>query len=61
MVNRITHYLKEVRAELKKVNWPSREETTKYTLGVILISAALAVFFAGLDYIFSIILERFVL
>lgn len=61
MIGKVTSYLKEVRAELKKVNWPSRADTTKYTIGVILISAALAIFFAGLDYIFSLVLERFIL
>jgi preprotein translocase subunit SecE len=58
---RSTHYLKEVRIELKKVNWPTRNETVKYTIAVIGISLALAVFFGGLDYVFSWVLNNFVI
>jgi preprotein translocase subunit SecE len=36
-------YLKNVRAELKKVIWPSREELTSYT-AVVLVTCALAGF-----------------
>ncbi len=61
MVNRAVHYLKGVRTELKKVNWPTKAETTRFTIGVVLISTAVAVFFAALDYIFSIVLDRFIL
>lgn len=36
-------YLKSVRAELKKVIWPNREELTSYTT-VVLVTCALAGF-----------------
>jgi preprotein translocase subunit SecE len=59
-MSRITHYLKEVRIELKKVNWPTRSQTTKYTIAVIGMSFAMAIFFGGLDYVFSLVLNNFV-
>ncbi len=47
--------------EVKKVNWPSREETIKYTLVVIGSSLAVAVFLGGLDFIFARVLKYFVI
>lgn len=61
MSNRIAIFLKESRAELRKVRWPTREETIRYTASVIVISAALAVFLGGLDYLFQFILNTFIL
>jgi len=54
-------FFKEVYTEGKKVDWPSREETIKYTLIVIVISVTIAAFLGGLDFIFMGILQRFVL
>ncbi len=60
-MNKLIQYLKEVRLELGKVNWPSREQTTRYTVLVIAVSLAVAVFLGGLDYVFSWVLNKFVL
>lgn len=60
-MNKLTTYLKEVRLELGKVNWPSREQTTRYTFIVVGVSLAVALFLGGLDYVFSWVLNKFVL
>lgn len=60
-MNKLASYLKEVRLELNKVNWPTREETTRYTVLVVVMSLAVAMFLGGLDYVFSWILNKFVL
>ena len=57
----ITQFLKEAKAELEKVNWPSREHTINYTLIVIGISLATAAFLGGLDWIFQALLKVFIL
>jgi preprotein translocase subunit SecE len=59
--NKIINFLKEVRLEMKKVNWPTRQETIRKTLIVIGISVAVAVFLGGLDFIFTTLLNKFVL
>jgi preprotein translocase subunit SecE len=59
--NKIVTFLKEVRLEMKKVNWPTRQETVRKTLIVIGISVAVAVFLGGLDFIFTTLLNKFVL
>ncbi|MEK7582371.1 MAG: preprotein translocase subunit SecE, partial [Patescibacteria group bacterium] len=49
-MNRIVTYLKDVRAELSKVSWPTRQQTINYTFVVIGISLALAIFLGILDF-----------
>jgi len=58
-LEKIKIYLKEVRVEMAKVNWPTREETINFTMVVIGVSAAVAVFLGALDYFFSLGLNVF--
>lgn len=44
-----TKFVSEVVAELKKVTWPTRQETIKLTLVVITVSIAIGLFVGGLD------------
>ncbi len=57
---KIVVFLKEVKLEMKKVNWPTREETIKHTLIVIGISVSVAIFLGGIDFIFGRILNKFI-
>jgi len=61
MFSKISTFLKEVKLEMKKVNWPNRQETIRYTLIVVGVSFAIAVFLGALDFIFTTLLNRFVL
>ena len=45
-------FLGEVVSELKKVTWPSRDETIKLTAVVIALSVAVGAFIGALDSIF---------
>ena len=49
---KIAEFLKDVRLELKKVSWPSKQETTKLTGVVILVSVIIASFLGLLDFMF---------
>ncbi len=55
-MNKLGNYLRASRAELSKVAWPTRKETIKYTLEVIVISVAVAGFLAAIDYILNILI-----
>jgi len=57
---KIVTFFQEVKMEMKKVNWPTKKETIRYTLIVIAISIAVAIYLGGLDFIFTTILNRFV-
>jgi len=61
LFGKITTFLKEVRLEMKKVNWPDRRQTIRYTLIVIGVSLAVAAFLGTLDFIFNTLLTKFVL
>jgi preprotein translocase subunit SecE len=61
MFNKIITFLKEVQLEIKKVNWPTREETIKYTLIVIAVSLAVAIFLGGFDFLFTTLLNWFII
>jgi preprotein translocase subunit SecE len=58
---KIASFLKEVRLEMKKVNWPTREQTIKHTLIVIGVSIVVAAFLGGLDFLYTALLNRFIL
>lgn len=60
MANPLTTFLKETKTELKKVSWPTREQTVQYTLVVIGVSLVVMVFLGALDYLFSYVLNTFV-
>lgn len=47
------NFLSEVKTELSKVVWPSREETIRLTVIVIVVSIILGLFVGGLDYLFT--------
>ena len=46
-------YLREVRSELRRVNWPTRREVINYTIVVVATLIILTAFIAGLDYVFG--------
>jgi len=60
-MDKITNFLREAKEELIKVNWPSKQQIINYTLMVIGISLAVAIFLGGLDYFFGYILKIFIL
>jgi preprotein translocase subunit SecE len=51
--DKIINFLKEVRLEAKKVNWPTQKEVLKYTLLVVGVSVVLAIFLGGTDFLFT--------
>lgn len=58
---RLKKFLKEVRNELRKVNWPNRKELTAYT-GVVLVTVLIVATYIGIvDLLFSRIISFFIL
>ena len=55
----IINFFKEVKEELYKVAWPSREQTIRYTILVVIIAVAVGLFLGGLDYILTAITASF--
>jgi preprotein translocase subunit SecE len=46
-------YLREVRAELKKVAWPTRPEVRKYSIVVLVTVVIVTAFVTLLDFLFG--------
>jgi len=51
--NPVTRYLRETSTELRKVNWPTREEATRLTLIVIIVLVVMSAFLGLLDFLFA--------
>lgn len=54
---RLYGYLRASLEEAKKITWPTRKETFRYSLLVIVITLLVAAFFGALDYGFNLALE----
>jgi preprotein translocase subunit SecE len=46
-------YVREVRGELRKVAWPTRDEVIRYSLIVLLTIVVLTTMIFALDYVFA--------
>jgi preprotein translocase subunit SecE len=50
---KFTEYVKDTRAEMSHVNWPTRQQTLRFTLMVIIVSVAVAALLGLSDFVFS--------
>lgn len=57
----IKSFFQEIKIEMKKVNWPTKKETVKYTLIVLGATAVVAAYLGMLDAVFFRLLEKFVI
>lgn len=46
-------FIRQVQAEMRKVVWPTRQETTTTAIFVAILMTMLAVFFLGIDSLFG--------
>lgn len=59
-MQKILNYFGEVRAELAKVTWPSREQTLNMTWLVMGVSMVVALYLGLLDAIFQRLVETII-
>jgi preprotein translocase subunit SecE len=55
--SRLGRTFREVRAEMRKVVWPTREEATRLTAIVIGVSVVASLFLSAADFIFTFLLS----
>ena len=60
IIDPIARYLRDTRAELRKVTWPTREEAWHLTLIVLGASVAMAIILGAADLIFAEIMRGIV-
>ena len=49
----VAQFLREVRLELRRVNWPSRREVASYSLVVLVAVSLITLFVALIDQLFG--------
>lgn len=56
----LSSYLRETKAELTHVKWPSRQATVNFTLVVIGISVVCGILLGAFDFIFTSVVKLFI-
>lgn len=51
--NKIQRYFRETIGELRKVNWPTRQEATNLTIIVLIVTFSMSVVLGLLDFLYS--------
>lgn len=59
-MNKIILYFMEVKSELAKVVWPTRQATIRYTLIVIAFGVAIGLILGAADYGLTQLIAKFV-
>ena len=52
-MDRIRRFINEAWSELKKVTWPTREQTRNLTVLVLVVSAAVGIYITFFDVLFT--------
>lgn len=58
--NPIIHYLRDTRAEIGKVTWPTREEGMRLTWVVTVVTVVAAIVLFGVDSLFSLVITAII-
>ena len=51
--NRVQRYFRETVGELRKVNWPTRQEATNLTIIVLIVTFSMSIVLGLLDFIYT--------
>lgn len=54
---KLVDYLRSSKEEARKVSWPSRQDTLRYSALVVGVALAVATFFAALDFGFTALVD----
>ncbi|MCA9392224.1 preprotein translocase subunit SecE [candidate division WWE3 bacterium] len=53
----IVTFFRDVQAEMRRVTWPTRQETTQMTVVVIIATVITGIYVGGIDYLLTKLLE----
>jgi preprotein translocase subunit SecE len=53
--NAVVKYFQDTRAELRRVTWPTRDETKTLTTVIVAVTLVMAAFLGILDYLFQVV------
>lgn len=55
--NSLVSFFREVKAEVKRITWPSKDETKKAFVAVVVFTLMYTILVGGLDFIFKSLFE----
>jgi preprotein translocase subunit SecE len=55
---KLINYIKETKAEMKHVSWPTKRQAITYTILVVIVSALTAAYLGAFDWIFEGIIKK---
>lgn len=56
----LVNYIRDTKAELKHVSWPTRKQAIAFTILTVIISIVVAFYLGFFDFVFSLILEQII-
>lgn len=54
----LVRYVRESADELRKVSWPDRQTTIRYTMIVVVSSLVVGTIIGGIDYLLTLTIEQ---
>jgi len=54
----VPKFFRDIISELKKVTWPTREETTRLTFAVVVVTIAIGLLLGGIDIGFNWVVDH---
>ncbi len=60
-MTKVFQFFREAYGEIRRVSWPTRDQTIQYTVLVITISLLVAILLGILDYSFGALVSKFLL
>jgi len=60
-MSKVVNYLQETKGEMKHVSWPTRTQTLIFTVLVIIVSILTSLFLGFFDYVFTLLLDVFII
>ena len=59
-MSKLGEYLKETKAELKHVSWPTKNQAVLFTVIVVVFSLIVALFLGAFDFLFTMGVKLFI-
>ena len=59
-MNKVLTFVNEVKAEIKKITWPSRDELVGSTIIVGILVVIFAIILGGMDAFFQILIKKII-
>lgn len=56
----LKNYIVDVKTEIRKVSWPTKQRAVRDSAVVVFISVAMAVFLGGVDYVLTYLIETYI-